>query len=244
MQPTAALWAGVEPATARSITWCSVQLSYHEPASPRFRSPARDTPWPTVRRRGGRAAGPARPAACLQRDAGGSRTHFNRVAAGRLAVWLQRRTFGPNRCPRQESNLALDLRTVACSSNTLQGRELSSMPSPGVEPGPRPSEGRVRSVTPRGLTVPPGLRPRRRLFNKCSILVPTLRVGTPGRTLRVHRDRAGSDDAERRGGRSHAERGNELCGNEFPMTRRSAARLRLQQVPSGIRTRASALARR
>lgn len=52
------------------------------------------------------------------RDAGGSRTHFNRVAAGRLAVWLQHHSQG--------------------------------MSSPGVEPGPRPSQGRVRSLTPRG----------------------------------------------------------------------------------------------
>ena len=46
------------------------------------------------------------------RDAGGSRTHLNRVAAGRLAVWLQ----------RQER----------------------AMSSPGIEPGPRPSQGRMR----------------------------------------------------------------------------------------------------
>ena len=36
------------------------------------------------------AAGPARLKPRLQRDAGGSRTHFNRVAVGSLAVWLQR----------------------------------------------------------------------------------------------------------------------------------------------------------
>ncbi len=32
------------------------------------------------------------PATSFPRDAGGSRTHFYRVAAGRLAVWLQRRS--------------------------------------------------------------------------------------------------------------------------------------------------------
>jgi hypothetical protein len=51
------------------------------------------------------------------RDAGGSRTHFDRVAAGGLAVWLQRRKY-----PRQESNLILDLRRVACASTTPRGR--------------------------------------------------------------------------------------------------------------------------
>jgi hypothetical protein len=42
------------------------------------------------------------------RDADGNRTHFDRVAAGCLAVWLQRLM----QCPRQESNLVLDLRRV------------------------------------------------------------------------------------------------------------------------------------
>ena len=49
------------------------------------------------------------------RDAGGNRTHFDRVAAGCLAIWLQRQVS-----------------------------------SSGVEPDPRPSQGRVRSATPRG----------------------------------------------------------------------------------------------
>lgn len=90
-------------------------LSYHEPAPPRFRIPARDTPSPIARRRGGRAAGPTEPAACLQRDAGGSRTHFRPACnrpPGRLAP-ASRRT-----CPRQESNLALDLRRVVCLPHT------------------------------------------------------------------------------------------------------------------------------
>jgi hypothetical protein len=46
-----------------------------------------------------------------RRDAGGSRTHLNRFAAGRLAVWLQRRKV---------------------------------MSLPGIEPGPRPSQSRMR----------------------------------------------------------------------------------------------------
>ena len=48
----------------------------------------------------------------LSKDARGNRTHFCRVAAGRLAVWLERQ------CPRQESNLAYDLRRVACLRHT------------------------------------------------------------------------------------------------------------------------------
>ena len=85
------------------------------------------------------------------------------------------------KCPRQELNLAFDLRRVACESGTLRGQiSLSPAPRrgieprlavsrtavlirhtrkafssepvsrPGVEPGLRPSEGRVRSTTPSG----------------------------------------------------------------------------------------------
>lgn len=50
-----------------------------------------------------------------QRDAGGNRTHFDRVAAGCLAIKLQRQVS-----------------------------------SSGVEPDPRPSQGRMPSTTPRG----------------------------------------------------------------------------------------------
>ena len=63
------------------------------------------------------------------RDAGGSRTHLDRVAAGGLAVWLQRQE--KRRCPRQESNLVRDLRTVVCApphpedDNTAPARESS-----------------------------------------------------------------------------------------------------------------------
>jgi hypothetical protein len=59
------------------------------------------------------------------RDAGGSRTHFHRVAAGRLAVWLQRLVVER---PRQGSNLVYDLRGVACESGTLRGRTNLSTP--------------------------------------------------------------------------------------------------------------------
>ena len=83
-------------------------------------------------------------------------------------------------CPRQELNLVFDLRKVVCASVTLRGqrsepnrespaRELNPVsrlrkppcvrhtrgervrvPLPGVEPGLRPSEGRVPSVTRQG----------------------------------------------------------------------------------------------
>ena len=77
--------------------------------------PCKEHAPPTVGRRGRRASGPTGPAACLiigaaeprfgfaARNAGGSRTHLNRVAAGRLAVWLQRR---PNEWSRKKSPVA------------------------------------------------------------------------------------------------------------------------------------------
>ena len=83
-----------------------------------------------------------------------------------------------NKCPRQESNLVLDLRRVACESGTLQGHVVSKhlareskerlavpktavLPShsqgilfrvarPGIEPGPTASEADMRSSTPTG----------------------------------------------------------------------------------------------
>jgi hypothetical protein len=57
---------------------------------------------------------------------------LNRVAAGRLAVWLQRRLFER---PRQELNLVLDLRRVVCDSVTLRGLDAVAIPHPGIEPG-------------------------------------------------------------------------------------------------------------
>jgi hypothetical protein len=117
-------------------------LSYHDLAPPRFRIPARDATcqspeWARPLRRGPDGASRLLENLCggpeaAARDAGGSRTHLNRVAAGRLAVGLQRQR----------------------------------MSSPGVEPGPRPSQSRVRSPTPRGRIGParkpgPAARPGR-----------------------------------------------------------------------------------
>ncbi len=77
-------------------------------------------------------------------------------------------------CPRQESNLALDLRRVAClrhtprtsqklgiprlgvepglaaSKTAVRPPHSRGVPLPGVEPGPRPSEGRMPSLTLQG----------------------------------------------------------------------------------------------
>ena len=57
------------------------------------------------------------------RDAGGSRTHSNaalQAAAVPSGSSVKR--------PRQESNLVLDLRRVACSSGTPRGRKSLSSP--------------------------------------------------------------------------------------------------------------------
>ncbi len=125
------------------------------------------------------------------RDAGGSRTHESRVAAGRLAVWLQRRdgwnvlarsrTWSPtfaescaNPSHSEDVSLARCLapsclavkrrvmparihpppgnRTRPCgfedrrAPDTLAGNSASPhlIPPPGVEPGLRLSESRVR----------------------------------------------------------------------------------------------------
>lgn len=45
------------------------------------------------------------------KDAGGIRTHLDRVAAGCRTIWLQRQLV---KCPRQELNLVLNLRKVTC----------------------------------------------------------------------------------------------------------------------------------
>ena len=85
-------------------------------------------------------------------------------------------------CPRQESNLVFDLRRVACESGTPRGHLLSASPTNrtsscsfedcravpahsqgdslrvisrlGIEPGPGPSEGPMRSATPSGQNSP------------------------------------------------------------------------------------------
>jgi hypothetical protein len=83
----------------------------------------------------------------VPKDAGGSRTHFNRVAAGRLAVWLQRRGV---ECPRQELNLILDLRRVVCESVTLRGLDHGTVPRQGIGPCLAASKTAVRPTHSRG----------------------------------------------------------------------------------------------
>ena len=92
---------------------------------------------------------------CFPRDAGGNRTHLNRVAAGRLAVWLQ--------------------------------RHVVSVSSPGVEPGLRPPQGRVR-IPHTSRTYLPSAPPRNRTssgsFEDCRAVRHTRRanVSTRNRT--------------------------------------------------------------
>ena len=69
------------------------------------------------------------------RDAGGSRTHFG-PGCSRPP---RREASASSQCPRQESNLALDLRRIGCASATPRGRR--SVSRPGLEPGSGPSEG-------------------------------------------------------------------------------------------------------
>ena len=50
------------------------------------------------------------------KDAGGSRTHFDRFAAGSLAIWLQRQFSAVNglaQCFDQESNPERQVRSLA-----------------------------------------------------------------------------------------------------------------------------------
>ncbi len=107
MQPTCG--TGIEPATASSINWCStVELT----RSPEYRlepMSGTDTAQPFRVARlplDGDING-----AFLQRDAGGSRTHWMRLCRP-----PPRRvtSASSNQCPCQESNLVYDLRRVAC----------------------------------------------------------------------------------------------------------------------------------
>ena len=61
------------------------------------------------------------------KDAGGNRTHFDRVAAGCLAVWLQRQEY-----PRQESNLIPDLRRVVCDPPHPEDRSIPARTRTGI----------------------------------------------------------------------------------------------------------------
>jgi hypothetical protein len=93
---------------------------------------------------------------------------LNRVAAGRLAVWLQRPSINGrgrrDRCPRQESNLVSDLRGVVCESGTLRGRvqDKYTIPRPGIGPGLAASKTAVRPTHSRGFSTPLDRRARPR----------------------------------------------------------------------------------
>src|SRR5487761_1098905 len=51
----------------------------------------------------------------------------------------------------EESNLVLQIRSLLCLRHTRRAK--TKMSRPGLEPGPRPSESRMRSVTPSGQIV-------------------------------------------------------------------------------------------
>jgi hypothetical protein len=144
------LWTGVEPVTSRVSAWCSTS-ELPRPGPAPVSNPCTEHTPPIVSRRGECAAGPTGPAACFRRDAGGSRTHFG-PGCGRSPGRLAPASFSSRReCPRQESNLAFDLRKVACLRHTPRTKyQQTSVPPPGVEPGLRPSESRVPSVTLQG----------------------------------------------------------------------------------------------
>ena len=75
-----------------------------------------------------------------------------RPSQGRVRIPHTPRTVADrSRSPARESNPAWRLRTPPCFRHTREDSCLEPvMPSPGVEPGLRPSEGRVRSVTLQG----------------------------------------------------------------------------------------------
>lgn len=92
------------------------------------------------------------------------------------AAWPSGSSVRGKKCPRQESNLVYDLRRVACSPSHSKDVHISTPPRnrtpscgsedrrasitlaehqhsvsrPGLEPGPGPSEGPMRSATPSG----------------------------------------------------------------------------------------------
>src|SRR5688572_23568702 len=74
-----------------------------------------------------------------QRDARGSRTHFCRVAAGRLTIWLERRSSA------ELGTRSAERETAPRSALRVPRWEVSP---PGVEPGLRPSHGRVHPPHP------------------------------------------------------------------------------------------------
>ena len=92
--PSRRLVDGIRTRYTRSQYPVLYPLSYHSLVPSWFRFPLRYTPGPIVNRRGGRAAGLTGPAACLKETPVGVEPTSDRVAAGRLAVWLQRLLSG------------------------------------------------------------------------------------------------------------------------------------------------------
>ena len=76
-----------------------------------------------------------------------------RPSQSRMRIRHTPRTTMRTNSPARESDPALRLRRPPCARHT-RGERTEKVPSPGVEPGPRPSEGRVRiRHTPRAIPV-------------------------------------------------------------------------------------------
>lgn len=83
-----------------------------------------------------------------------SRTWSSTFAGSRARIRHTPRThslFTLRQCPAEESNLVRQFRGLPCSSVTPAGL-LDRVSRPGIEPGPGPSEGPMRSATPSGRT--------------------------------------------------------------------------------------------
>jgi hypothetical protein len=123
-----ALGTGFEPATARVLVWCSIQAELTELATtvlePMSGTQRAKSAIPRRTDLGTPcAAGQSAPTELAFKETSvGVEPTQSRFAGGRLPVWLRRR-------------VAIDSQKVS---------------SPGFEPGPRPSQSRVRSTTLRG----------------------------------------------------------------------------------------------
>lgn len=118
------VWAGVEPATSGSLNRRSTQLSDHVLDLPRFRFPLRDTPTrpPTGEGNAPRARQIQSSLDKRRRwESNPLQTGLQPVAwpSGSSVMNTQSQVSPPgHNCPRQESNLGLDLRTVGCIRHT------------------------------------------------------------------------------------------------------------------------------
>ena len=138
---------------------------------------------------------------------------FVEVACGHGTPPFVSRIKKSRKCPRQESNLVLDLRRVACESSTLQGHVVCQylaresnpvlrfrrppcvhhtrkaccrVARPGIEPGPTASEAVMRSstLTSQSVSTPTWNRTRTRTLGGFDAFRYT--IGTKSRRLDLH----------------------------------------------------------